>query len=194
MNNTSLFKIVYILSVPLLAFLLLSSCNEDTLPKPRALLRLNYPETTYTSLKSDCPYTFEISKEASAKFTKKCWVNIYYPKLRATIDITYRNVNHNIKELLRESEKLTYNHAIKADAISTIPFENKTNHKYGALSEVTGNAASPIQFHLTDSTQHFITGALYFEVQPNYDSILPAIKFIEKDIAHLMETLKWQKK
>ena len=63
---------------------------------------------------------------------------------------------------------------------------------YGALSEVTGNAASPLQFHLTDSTNHFITGALYFKVQPNYDSILPAVKYVEKDIKHLMETLEWK--
>ena len=60
------------------------------------------------------------------------------------------------------------------------------------MSEVTGNAASPLQFYLTDSIHHFVNGALYFEVQPNYDSILPAVKFIEKDIKHLMETLEWK--
>jgi len=108
------------------------------------------------------------------------------------LNITYRPIENNLKELLQESEKLTYNHAIKADGISTKPYENYKNKKYGALSEVTGNAASPLQFHLTDSTKHFITGALYFKVQPNYDSILPAIKFIEKDIEHLMETLEWK--
>ncbi len=172
--------------------LLLISCNEETLPKPKAFLRLSYPATTYIKTQTDCPYTFEISSEAKSNFNAKCWVTITYPKLKASIDITYRTVHNNIKELLRESEKLTYNHAIKADGISTLPFDNLKNRKIGSLTEVSGNAASPLQFHLTDSTTHFITGALYFDVQPNYDSILPAVKFIQKDIVHLMETLVWQ--
>ena len=97
----------------------------------------------------------------------------------------------NLNKLLQESEKLTYNHAIKAESIVSQPYDNFAKKTYGSMSEVTGNAASPLQFYLTDSIHHFITGALYFEVQPNYDSILPAVKYIEKDIKHLMETLEW---
>jgi len=171
---------------------LLSSCGEETLPKPKASLRLSYPSSTYITTQTNCPFSFEISNNAKADFDEKCWVNIRYPKLNASLDITYRKVDNNIKELLRESEKLTYNHAIKADGITPHPFENAKAHKYGAVNEVTGNAASPLQFYITDSSHHFITGALYFDVQPNYDSILPAVKFIEKDIIHLMETLEWK--
>ncbi len=171
---------------------LLSSCNEETLPKPKGFLRLSYKTIPFEKIQTNCPYTFEVSNNAILTFNKKCWVNITYPKLKASLNITYRPVENNLKELLRESEKLTYNHTIKADNIITLPFENSKHKKYGALAEVIGNAASPIQFHLTDSTKHFITGALYFKVQPNYDSILPAIKFVEKDIKHLMETLEWK--
>ena len=169
-----------------------TSCKEHTLPKPKAFLRLAYNEASYQKITANCPYTFEISNDAIAKPNSKCWVNIQYPKLKASLNITYRPIENNLRELLSESEKLTYNHAIKADGISAQPFENIEFRKFGALSEVTGNAASPLQFHLTDSIKHFITGALYFEVQPNYDSILPAVKFIEKDIKHLMETLEWK--
>ena len=172
--------------------LFFTACNEETLPKPKAFLRLSYNTSDYTETKNDCPYSFEISSEANVNYDKRCWATIQYPKLKATVNITYRPVENNLKELLRESEKLTYNHAIKADGISTQPYENVKNKKYGALSEVSGNAASPLQFHVTDSSHHFITGALYFKVQPNYDSILPAVKFIEKDIKHLMETLTWK--
>ncbi|PID68786.1 MAG: gliding motility lipoprotein GldD [Flavobacteriales bacterium] len=180
----------------LLFFLILAvltSCtNEDLLPKPKAFLRLTYEPANYEALHSDCPYTFEISDKAIVNFKENCWANIAYPQLNASIDITYRPVENNITTLLQEAEKLTYNHAIKADGISGQPYENTENKKYGALLEVTGNAASPIQFHLTDSVRHFITGALYFKVQPNYDSVLPAARYIEKDIKHLMETLRWQ--
>jgi gliding motility-associated lipoprotein GldD len=177
----------------LLPFLLIS-CNEETFPKPKAFLRLAYDTPSYQKINTVCPYTFEISNQAKAISNEQCWINVEYPKLKASLNITYRPVENNLNELLREAEKLTYNHAIKADGISAPQlyddFEKRT---YGSLSEVRGNAASPLQFHLTDSTKHFITGALYFKVQPNYDSILPAIRYIEKDIKHLMETLEWRK-
>jgi len=172
----------------------LASCDDsDAIPKPKAFLNLNYTDPTYTTIDSNCPYTFEISNHATYNFNEKCWVNLSYPKLKASVNITYRKIENNFKELLRESEKLTYNHAIKADLISAPSlYDNFKNKTYGSLSEVTGNAASPLQFHITDSTRHFITGAVYFKVQPNYDSILPAIKYIEKDIKHIMETMKWK--
>ena len=119
-------------------------------------------------------------------------MNIEYPNLNATINLTYRQVENNLDELFIESEKLTFNHAIKADGISSIPFDNAVKKVYGSMYEVSGNAASPIQFHITDSTKNFITGAVYFNVQPNYDSILPAISYLQKDIKHLMETIEWK--
>jgi gliding motility-associated lipoprotein GldD len=173
-------------------FFLVTSCAEETLPKPKAFLRLAYGDVQYQKINTNCPYTFEFSSDAIVTPDTKCWLNITYPKLKASLNLTYRPIENNLKELLQESEKLTYNHAIKADGISALPFIDAKKNVYGSLSEVTGNAASPIQFHLTDSVQNFITGALYFKVQPNYDSILPAVKYIEKDIKHLMETLEWK--
>lgn len=170
----------------------LYSCEEETMPKPKAFLRLAYNDANYQKITTDCPYSFEFSDNAKAKPNSKCWINIQYPKLKAALNITYRPVENNLIELLKEAEKLTYKHSVKADNISAQPYINTEKNKFGKLLEVTGNAASPMQFHITDSTKHFLTGALYFEVQPNYDSILPAIKYIEKDIIHLMETLEWK--
>lgn len=184
-----LFKIILLV----IAFgSIFTSCKDETLPKPKAFLRLSYDDVSYNPFVTTCPYSFEISDRTTTEVNDKCWINIKYPKLKASLNITYRPVENNLNELLKESEKLTYNHAIKADGISAIPYINDEKGKFGGLSEVTGNAASPLQFHVTDSAKHFITGALYFEVQPNYDSILPAIKFVEKDIKHLMETLVWK--
>ena len=53
------------------------------------------------------------------------------------------------------------------------------------MYEITGNAASHIQFHITDSTNNFIKGSLYFYAKPNYDSILPAVAYIKEDICIL---------
>ena len=60
--------------------------------------------------------------------------------------------------------------------------------------KVVGNAASQLQFFLTDSIHHFMIGSLYFYSRPNYDSLLPALDYIEKDVIHLMETLEWKEK
>ena len=185
-------KIKY-LSYSLLVLLTFYSCAKETLPKPKAYLRLNYENIeSYKKINTNCPFSLEISKIANLSQDDKCWITIEYPTLKASLNITYHPVEKNLNELLQESEKLTYNHAIKAEGIISQPYDNYINKTYGSLSEVTGNAASPLQFYLTDSIRHFVNGALYFDVQPNYDSILPAIKFIEKDIKHLMETLVWK--
>ena len=185
-------KIKY-LSYSLLVLLTFYSCAKETLPKPKAYLRLNYENIeSYKKINTNCPFSLEISKIANLSQDDKCWITIEYPTLKASLNITYHPVEKNLNELLQESEKLTYNHAIKAEGIISQPYDNYINKTYGSLSEVTGNAASPLQFYLTDSIRHFVNGALYFDVQPNYDSILPAVKFIEKDIKHLMETLVWK--
>jgi gliding motility-associated lipoprotein GldD len=59
--------------------------------------------------------------------------------------------------------------------------------------EVQGNAASQAQFYVTDSTDHFVTGSLYFLARPNYDSIYPAAIYLQQDIRKIMESLKWVK-
>ena len=182
-----LFKYILILTI-----ITLTSCKDDeTLPKPNGYLRLDYPKARYQ--KSVTPsYEFETNKNTIILVNEKNWMRIKYPKIRATLDITYRTVNNNIKELLKETEKLTLKHALKADAIYYDTFDNIDKNVYGKLNNVTGNAASPIQFHITDSTKNFLVGALYFNTHPNYDSIYPAIKYIEKDIKRLISTTEWR--
>ena len=172
----------------------LMACNSETQPKPVSYLSLSYPKSMYKELDSPCDYSFEISEQAIAQFDEnRCWVKINYPKLKATVHITYRKVEGNLEEILREVEKLTYEHAIKADKIHPgKDYVNKASKVYGRLYQVEGNVASNVQFRLTDSVQHVLSGALYFKVRPNYDSILPAVKYIEKDILHLMETTHWK--
>ncbi|MCF6224446.1 MAG: gliding motility lipoprotein GldD [Flavobacteriaceae bacterium] len=185
----NLLKILFIL---ILITSVITSCKEDVIPKPKAHLRLEYKTSNYMATNTNCPYNFEAATEANIQTNEKCWMNIEYPKLKASINITYRPIENNLKELFLEAEKLTFNHAIKADGISSVPYKNEARKIYGAIFEVTGNAASPIQFHVTDSTKNFITGAVYFNIKPNYDSIKPAINHLHKDIIHLIESLNWK--
>jgi gliding motility-associated lipoprotein GldD len=58
---------------------------------------------------------------------------------------------------------------------------------------VEGNAATSRQFYVTDSVHHFLRGALYFNSAPNADSLSIVNDFLETDMRHMIETLKWKK-
>ena len=98
--------------------------------------------------------------------------------MKASIDITYRKIDDNLRELLIESEKLVFKHISRVAKISSNDYINDQYKVFGTLHDITGNAASQIQFHITDSRDNFIKGALYFNTKSNYDSLLPAIQHL----------------
>lgn len=176
----------------LFLFLGVISCGEDPLPKPKAFLNLKYAKTSYEKLALQRPYSFVVSVQTNVLDEPKNWLKIQYPGLKASLDITYREIDNNLRELLVESEKLVFKHTVKAEQISSNDYSDAKKKVYGTLYEITGNAASQIQFHITDSTRNFVKGALYFKTKPNYDSILPAVDHIKKDVLKLMETFEWK--
>ena len=94
--------------------------------------------------------------------------------------------------MLRDAQKLTYEHVIKADNILEQPYLNPAKKVYGMFYQVDGNAATNSQFYLTDSAKHFVRCALYFNSSPNADSIAPVLTYINEDIEKLILTFKWQ--
>ena len=108
----------------LIIFIIFTSCKEDILPKPKGYLSLNYPKNSYNILKIVRPYSFKTSEQAIVKNESNNWLKIVYPALKATVNITYRPVENNLKEILTEAEKLVYEHAVKAEEITTKNFEN----------------------------------------------------------------------
>lgn len=186
----------------LFIILLCVACGEDYKPKPKAFLRLDYPKAKYASSNIDVPFYFETnalaekisSKEMKAP-TKSYGINIEYPSVKGTIFLTYKAIDgsqKNLEDFLRDAQKFTLEHTKKADEIPVTPYENADQKVFGALSEVKGNVASPVQFYVTDSLNHFLVGSLYFYARPNYDSILPASNYLQKDIIHIMESIKWK--
>ena len=172
--------------------LLFCSCKDAVLPKPASQLRLDYPVAKYAKFENHCPFLFAINEDAIIKEDKNCGFEIKYPKMKATIYITYKTVNGNIDKLLRDAQKLTYEHVIKADDILEQPYINSDKKVYGMFYRVNGNAATNAQFYATDSTKHFITASVYFYAKPNFDSIMPAADYIKNDMQTLLETLKWK--
>ncbi|WP_086475809.1 MULTISPECIES: gliding motility lipoprotein GldD [Arenibacter] len=170
--------------------LLLAACQGEVLPKPKAQLRLEYPETEYTTYSADY---FSLDRNAMARITSRTNHSFVldYPQMQGAIFITYKEVDGNLDKLLTDAQRLSYEHVVKADNILEQPFVNEEDRVFGMYYEVKGNAASQAQFYATDSTGHFLTGSLYFHAKPNYDSVLPAAAYLQNDIRRIMETLKW---
>lgn len=167
------------------------SCKDDVLPKPESQLRLDYAIAKYASFSNHCPFEFEINEDAIIKEDKNCGFSIHYPKMKATIYLTYKTVENNINILLKDAQKLTYEHVIKADDILEQPYINPDKKVYGMFYRVNGNAATNAQFYATDSIKHFVTGSVYFYAKPKFDSIMPAADYVKNDMQRLLETIKW---
>ena len=174
-------------------FLTLASCKKESTPRPYAYLALNYPKPTYQSYEnSHHHFTFDLNKSASVKEIKSTAFEVHYPEMKATIFMNYKTVDNNLDDLLKDAQKLTYEHFIKADEIVEQPFINEKDHVYGMFYHVGGNAATNVQFYATDSVKNFLVASLYFYAKPNFDSILPASHYIQEDMRQMLETLKWE--
>lgn len=170
-------------------------CEEHHTPKPRGYFRINFPAKIYTEFASPCQFTAELPRysqvEVISEAADSCWFNVVLPRHHARIHCTYLRFEGNLTPLVEDAYNFAFKHEVKANAIKRNAFNNFDAHVHGMVYDLTGNVASPLQFYVTDSTQHFIRGSLYFEHIPNADSIAPVVDFIRQDIVHFMETLAW---
>ncbi len=179
--------------IVLLFLFILNSCADDAIIKPGAELRLEYDAPEYESISLDCPFEFQKNHMANVVKKEACGVNIVYPNMKATVYLTYREViKDSLNSLLADAQKLAYGHNIKANEIFEQPRVDTVNDVYGMFYMINGEAASQSQFYVTDSTDHFVSGALYFEAKPNFDSIYPAVVYLRDDIRRIMETISWK--
>ncbi len=175
-------------------------CKSEFQPKPKGYNRLMLPVEEYIALPDSLPYTFEYSTAAklmrdTSWINEKHWVEIYYPSLKANLHITYKKINHRddlLRGFLDDSYKLTSKQQIKAYGIDEVIVKTPTG-KTAMIAEISGDVPTQFQFTMTDSTHHFLRGALYFNTEVNNDSLAPAIDFMKKEAMHLINTLQWKK-
>ncbi len=177
--------------------LLFSSCESEFTPKPKGYLRIDFPEKVYTTYSSSCPFQFSLPAYCNAlpyagKQEEKCWFNLDFPQYKAKIHVSYFDLHDDLNKHLEDSRSLAYKHAVKADGIEETPFLNPVKKVYGLVYSISGNAASALQFYITDSTSHFMRGALYFNAAPNSDSTAPVLKFIQADVTKMIESFEWK--
>lgn len=182
----------------LVCLFLLASCESEFTPKPRGYMRIDFPKKEYQTFDSAYPYIFQIPTYASVVAYRgaqqqKYWSNIYFAKYKATIHLSYFSIENNLEMLTEDSRKLAYKHTVKAENIDETPVYFPENSIYGMVYSIGGNTASNTQFYATDSVNHFLRGALYFNAAPNKDSLEPVVNFIQKDIVNLLQSLRWKK-
>ncbi len=181
----------------LLTAALAVSCTADYSPKPQGYFRIDFPERSYAVYDGQCPYSFSYPSFAvisgdTGRTAQPCWINIDFPGFGGRLHISYKKVDGNLAEYAEDSRKLAFKHTVMADAIDERMFVNEKDRVYGVLYDIKGNSASALQFYLTDSSRHFFRGALYFNVQPNKDSLAPVIDYFREDILYLIETFAWK--
>ncbi|MFW5644981.1 MAG: gliding motility lipoprotein GldD [Bacteroidota bacterium] len=185
-------SIIFVLSISFF------SCREDYIPKPRGYMKVEYPEKSYTFFDTNAPFRFAYPEYAqvlpdTSPNAEKYWYNIVFQSFDATIYLSYKNVQNNLEEYIEDTRTLAYKHTIKAEAIEESIIRQPDDQVYGLLYDLSGNTASSLQFFVTDSSDHFLRGSLYFNTTPEKDSLAPVVKFIRKDVIHMLETFEWEK-
>ena len=192
------------ISLVLIIFLTFFSCGEEVsiIPKPRAYPRIDFPEKTYEVFDKDyCEFTFDFP--AYAKIIQDttffdelpvdpCWFDVYYPDFNGRIHCSYRPIDkeNSLEKLKQEAFKMANWHNKRANYIEEILIQ-KPNKVSGFAFNMRGPSASPFQFYLTDSTNHFFRASLYFNTQVQPDSLAPVYEFVKGDILKMIETFEW---
>ncbi|WP_290709300.1 hypothetical protein [Flavihumibacter sp. CACIAM 22H1] len=196
-------------------------CNSPYTPKPRGYFKIQLPEHTYQVFdRPGFPYSFEypgygVISQDSTYFEEQpenpYWINIDIPSLNGRIYISYNQIGgkarykvqsgngtykdslgvNTFDKLLNGSYTLSFKHSYKASSIDDSAFVS-SNGIDGIYFRIGGNTATANQFLLTDSTRHFLRGALYFDAAPNEDSLRPVNNFLKEDLKHLINTLRWK--
>lgn len=175
------------------------SCGGNYSPKPRGHFRIDLPEKEYVRFDSAYPYSFDLPVYSTlipdtGQFAEPWWADVKFPRFRGTLHLSYKPIGErsDLVAYMEDARTFVHHHIPKATGIREEILGIPENNVFGIFYEIRGReAASPIQFFVTDSTSHFMRGALYFMVTPNNDSLAPVIRFLEQDIRHMIQSLEW---
>jgi gliding motility-associated lipoprotein GldD len=206
--------------LPWLMVLTAVACNSPYVSKKRGYFKINFPERAYRLFdEPGIPYTFEYP--VYARITQDTtyfdnnpendyWRNIDFPELNGRLFLSYKRIGgqalYKVKQngiykdslavnvfdkLVADAFTLTNKNDVVANSIRDSLIRNPQGIS-GVFFRVGGNAATARQFFLTDSSKHFLRGALYFDTTPNSDSLEPVHAFLQKDLEHLINTFRWK--
>ncbi|MDE3212352.1 MAG: hypothetical protein KGM98_03890 [Bacteroidota bacterium] len=197
------------------------SCNSTYTSKPTGYFRIDFPKREYKKFDDPTfPYTFEypvyadIEKGPSyfdSSNTNPYSININFPSFNGKVYISYKvigGISHykvktpkggyrdslgrnSFEKMVNDCYDLTYKNDVKAYSIEDSVMETP-NGLAGVFFRLGGNVATAKQFFLSDSVHNFLRGALYFDATPNEDSLKPVNNFLQADMKHIINTLRWK--
>jgi len=182
---------------------LISACNGPYTFKKKGYFHIDFPEKKYQLFNQPgYPYTFEypvysqVVKDTAffdARPENEWWINIDVPRFGGRIYISYKEVGKNdFDSLVNDGFKMAYKQHTDISTGINDSVMKTPNGAEGIYFSLRGNTATANQFFLTDSTKHFLRGALYFNTSPNEDSLGIVNDFLKEDLRHLINTLKWR--
>lgn len=189
----------------LVLVLMFLSCKDDTVivPKPRIYPKVIYPEKSYSSLDiPECPFQMEVPKyfqyikdkhQNAAEKKHSCWFDLYCEELNSYLHMSYLpfSSRKEFDNLIADAFEMADKHNVKASYRNELKITKPEEKVHGLIFEIDGPVATPLQFFMTDSTQHFLRGSLYFKSGVNRDSIAPVYDFLKLDIGKMIETFEW---
>jgi gliding motility-associated lipoprotein GldD len=190
-------KIQQVRALFLIITMLLLSCRQAYSPKPRGYFRVDFPQKQYQRFNSPCKFSFDFPiygevKEVTLSNAEPCWYDIIFSNYNAAIHLTYKPLKNDLSSHTEDIHRIVYKHIIMADDIIETRIENDTSETWGIIYDISGNAASAVNFYITDSVTGFLSGSLYFNVKPNKDSLALAIQYFREDIVHLINSISWK--
>ena len=177
---------------------LFSGCKEKYSPKPKGYYRIDFPVKEYVSYQGNCAFRFEHPKRSiidtkSKSLREKCWFNLHYPQYNCTIHLSYFDIQGDtLYNFIEEARTLAMKHIVKANQIKETEIANDQKNVYGVIYDFEGETATNLQFFLTDNSNHFIRGAMYYNLVPQPDSLEPVTSYIKADLHHFIESFSWR--
>jgi gliding motility-associated lipoprotein GldD len=180
----------------LLLLAVLTACGDEPVPKPRGWFRIDLPEKRYAYWEDE--HSFGAELPAYARMVPRrqegtsTWYDLRFPGQRATVHLTWTRVEGNVQDLIEDAHAFKGKHEARADRVARERVLRPDARVFGTIFDVEGDVASPAVFYLTDSTTHFLYGALYFDTRPNADSLAPVTQRMREDLRHIAGTLVWR--
>jgi len=180
-------------------------CGQERIqtPKPRMYPKVDYPTRTYESLTLEaCHFTFDRPAYSEVKTGIKffgeesrhpCWFDLELPAFNGSIHFSYIPIGgeDTLDKLVADAFRIVEQHNTKAEYREELLIENE-NGVHGLQFNLEGPVASPINFFLTDTIQHFVRASLYFNASVAPDSIAPILNFVAEDMKTIVETFEWK--
>ena len=176
--------------------LILASCagsdERTSVPRRTAYPRPQLPDTAMV-LAADAPLGFRVNAEAEAVAPRPGWLDIVYPRLGASVHVSFTPTDTSAVASVRENrmERLMLNigdsHATNTEFVNPAGFDVLLTEAEGSLT--------PLQFLATDDSAWVVSGAVYFadpKAAAAVDSMRPIVKALRRDLLEALKSLNYK--